>query len=165
MSSARLRRGVNTSVSVGYKAASHKRLRPVRSRFRGSPGKRSRPEGRPKSREETPKEGCNTDTQRSMLHCTIYGAVHNKTRAQAVYVRIAPMRLGHAAGRREAEFLSALQEPETYQPSFDLPFILHDGSAGEAVMSCFAGHSLRKLGGSDKKAACVRSFIAKAGYG
>ena len=33
--------------------------------------KRGRPGGRPKSREETPKEGCNTDTQRSMLHCTI----------------------------------------------------------------------------------------------
>src|SRR3954470_22322758 len=33
--------------------------------------KRGRPEGRPKSREETPKEGCNIGTQRSMLRCTI----------------------------------------------------------------------------------------------
>src|SRR3954465_16043405 len=32
------------------------------------PEKRSRPEGRPKSREETPKEGCNINTLRVMLH-------------------------------------------------------------------------------------------------
>src|SRR4051794_8320767 len=40
--------------------------------------KEAAPEGRPKSREETPKEGCNIDTQRSMLRCTIYVALHNK---------------------------------------------------------------------------------------
>ena len=38
--------------------------------------KRGRPEGRPKSREETPKVGCSTDTQRSMLHRAIYVALH-----------------------------------------------------------------------------------------
>src|SRR3954447_6310262 len=40
--------------------------------------------GGPKSREETPKEGCNIGTQRSMLRCTIYVALHNAARGRAV---------------------------------------------------------------------------------
>ena len=50
----------------------------------GSPRAFGRPEGRPKSREETPKEGCNIGTQRSMLRCTIYVALHNAARGRAV---------------------------------------------------------------------------------
>src|SRR3954466_442247 len=43
---------------------------PVHARLVSAGRKRGRPGGRPKSREETPQEGCNIDTLLVMLQCT-----------------------------------------------------------------------------------------------
>jgi len=55
--------------------------------------------GRPKSREETPKEGCNIDTQRSMLQCTMWLCAAPFSRGQVV------------AGVKKADLLSRQKGP------------------------------------------------------
>src|SRR3954454_16368706 len=79
--------------------------------------KRGRPGGRPKSREETPKVGCNIDTQHSMLQRTIYVALHNNTRVRSSQARTCTTEQAFSGGPMgRAVWASRSQSPSAERP-------------------------------------------------